>query len=102
MINHLLWVIRANAPFWKPLSLRPASQARLKYLEGSGGLARKGPVGVLEGFQQEAYVYIGEGHLNDAVKAARPGEGTIQGGRTIGGSHDNHPRVVLKSIHLRQ
>lgn len=48
------------------------------------------------------YLQIGEGQMDDSVKAARPREGSIQSSWPVCGCHDNHSCVVFKAIHLRQ
>jgi len=48
------------------------------------------------------YLQIGEGQVDDSVKAARPCEGSVQSSRPVCGCHDNHACVVFKAIHLRQ
>ncbi len=48
------------------------------------------------------YLEIGQREGDDAVEAARPGEGSIKGGRSIGGRNDHHAGIVLEPIHLCQ
>ena len=49
-----------------------------------------------------AHLKVGQGEGDDAIEAARPGEGGVQGGWSVGGCNDHHASVVLKPIHLRQ
>ena len=45
---------------------------------------------------------VGEGQVDDAVKAPGAREGGVQGSRPVGGRHDDDTRVVLKAVHLCQ